>query len=323
MKQHTHIGAYASKERSIMRLLFCCDPLNLRRPDPMYELEVAAAQSVGIDYALIHFEALVYEDNPAKAIRAVTPSDRPEVGVFRGWMMKPESYQRLYEALAGRGIYLVNTPAAYQHCHYLPESYAVIEAYTPKTVWIKGGANISTAERMQLLRPFGSSPIIIKDFVKSRKHEWEEACFIPSAADPNAVERVVSRFLELQGEDLNVGLVFREFLAFEPLANHSKSGMPLTKEFRLFFLDGKLMHTTRYWEEGDYEDVYPPVDLFSHIAQNVQSRFFTMDVAKRRDEDEWMIVELGDAQVAGLPEYADAEDFYRALGTGLSVPDPA
>jgi hypothetical protein len=47
-------------------------------------------------------------------------------------------------------------------------------------------------------------------FVKSRKHEWTDACFIPSAADRSAVERVVNRFLELQGEELAGGLVFFE-----------------------------------------------------------------------------------------------------------------
>jgi hypothetical protein len=35
-------------------------------------------------------------------------------------------------------------------------------------------------------------------------------------------------------------------------------------------------------------------------------------VAKRVDGD-WMIVELGDAQVAGLPETADVLDFYTKL----------
>ena len=152
----------------------------------------------------------------------------------------------------------------------------------------------------------------MKDFVKSRKHEWEEACFIPSASDRGAVERVVRRFLALQGPDLSEGLVFREFVEFEPLGRHSRSGMPLTKEFRIFFLDGLPIFRTPYWEEADYEGETPPIVHFAETASRVRSRFFTMDVAKRRDGD-WMIVELGDGQVAGLPEHADLEAFYRAL----------
>jgi hypothetical protein len=37
-----------------------------------------------------------------------------------------------------------------------------------------------------------------------------------------------------------------------------------------------------------------------------------MDVAKRKDGD-WMIVELGDGQVAGLPDEKIAVDFYKQL----------
>jgi len=154
--------------------------------------------------------------------------------------------------------------------------------------------------------------VIVKDYVKSRKHEWEEACYIPSASDRASVERVVRRFLELQGEDLNEGLVFREYVEFEPLTKHSKSGMPLTKEFRFFYLDNKPVYSVEYWEEGDYEGISAPVELFDTIAKGVQSSFFTMDVAKRLN-GEWMVVELGDAQVAGLPEHADAAEFYGSI----------
>jgi hypothetical protein len=43
----------------------------------------------------------------------------------------------------------------------------------------------------QALRPFGDGAIIVKDYVKSQKHYWAEARFIPSASDRAAVERVV------------------------------------------------------------------------------------------------------------------------------------
>jgi len=46
--------------------------------------------------------------------------------------------------------------------------------------------------------------------------------------------------------------------------------------------------------------------------RQVKSRFFTMDIAKRND-GEWAIVELGDAQVAGLPDTADVHKFYQVL----------
>jgi hypothetical protein len=165
---------------------------------------------------------------------------------------------------------------------------------------------------MEALAPFGDAPVIVKDFVKSRKHEWSEACFIPSAADRGAVGRVVGRLLELQGEELNEGLVFREYVEFEPVGVHSKSGMPLMEEYRVFWLDGEPIFWAPYWAEGEYRVSRPPIERFVGVAAAVRSRFFTIDLARRRDGD-WMIVELGDGQVSGLPRASDADCFYEAL----------
>jgi hypothetical protein len=293
-------------------LLFCCEPFNPRNPDPSFEREFVAAKRFGFDCALVDFEALVNEKSPESAVRRIPSQPVPRLGIYRGWMLKPSVYGQLFDALQVRGVQLINDLAAYRHGHHFPESYPTIEGATPKSVWLRLDGKPSFDEIMALLAGFGSAPIIVKDFVKSRKHEWEAACFIPSASDRSAVERVVRRFLELQDDDLNEGLVFREFVEFEPLAKHPKSGMPLTKEFRLFFLDGKSIFWTPYWNEGDYQCETPPLQQFESLAGGVKSRFFTMDVAKRLNS-EWMVVELGDGQVAGLPENADVARFYDSL----------
>lgn len=293
-------------------IVFCSDPLEPHQPDQAFAREASAAEQLGLAYELIDFEALALEHDCQRAVRGIKPHQQPTEAIYRGWMLKPDHYAELYESLAAKNVRLVNDPSAYRHCHYLPESYSAIEGHTPRSVWMKLQGELSMETVMELLRPFGSAPALVKDFVKSRKHEWHEACFIPSAADRGAVERVVRKFLDLQDDDLNEGLVFREFIEFEPLAVHSKSGMPLTREFRLFFFDGRLSFSAQYWDEGDYRGLTAPLHRFTDVAAKVRSRFFTMDVAKRRDGD-WMIVELGDGQVAGLPETADANKFYAAL----------
>ena len=302
-----------------MRILFCADPWNASQVDPMYEGEQKAAEQAGFVTSLIQFEALL-EQREARALRRVDVAKTPEAGIYRGWMLQPQQYQRLYTALLEKNITLINTPEAYQHCHYLPASYDLIKDVTPLTTWLpltqdEHDVSLLIDEVMQKLWIFGTKPIIVKDFVKSRKHEWYEACYIPSAADREAVERVVGRFIELQGQELQEGLVFREFVTFEPLTQHSKSGMPLTREYRLFFLDGELSLAAPYWEEGEYKEETLPLDFFTSVAKRIQSRFFTMDVAKRTDGD-WQVIELGDGQVAGLPASVRAEDFYQAWGDG-------
>lgn len=301
-----------------MRIIFCSDYWNPLAPDSSYEAEANAVERLGLKYSLINVEALVEEQNLSRAVRKVEPASTEEMAIYRGWMLKPHTYAQLSSALAQRGLLLINTPPAYMHCHYLPESYHLIKGFTPKSTWIRTGPNVSIDEVMATLHMFGDKPVIVKDFVKSRKHEWNDACYIPCASNKQEVERVVTRFLHLQAEDLNEGLVFREFIEFEPLALHSKSGMPLIKEFRLFVLDSQIIFSAPYWEDGNYgndQEAFLPLDTFHSIVQKIQSRFFTMDIARKRDGT-WNIVELGDGQVAGLPARADVKVFYQAL-TGL------
>ena len=303
-----------------MLVLFCSDPLRRRQPDEAYAAEVAASQSHNLPYALVSYEALVDEGDPERAIRMAPEQAEPTIGVYRGWMLRPEQYAQLYAALARRNIHLISDLAAYTHTHYLPESYSVITGQTPRTVWLHlppDGAPLDMDAIMALLSTFGDRPLILKDYVKSRKHEWNEACYIPSAADRIAVERVVRRFLELQGSDLNEGLVFREYVEFMPLTTHTASGMPLTREYRSIWLDGEPLAVAPYWEQGNYEGDGPPITDFQQVAHAVRSRFFTMDVAQRRDDGTWQIVELGDGQVAGLPERLDVTTFYARLAARL------
>jgi hypothetical protein len=294
-----------------MKIVFCSEPFYPHKPDYAYETEAEAAAKNGFEYELFSFEDLA-ENKISDALRRIKPLEVAETAIYRGWMLKPQQYETLYNELRGRNLILINSPEEYRHCHYFPESYELIKNHTPRSIFLPFDEKFSFENLHERLAVFGDKPLVLKDYVKSRKHEWNEACFISSAANIEAVEGTVARFLELQGEDLNEGLVFREFVEFAPLAAHTKSGMPLTKEFRLFFLTGELVFASEYWEEGDYKEAILPVDLFTNVAARVESNFFTMDIAQKTDGN-WLIVELGDAQVAGLPEKADENLFYKSI----------
>lgn len=294
-----------------MKFIFCSEPFSFNEPEYAYKNEANIVRQKGFEYELFSFEDLV-ENKTESALRRVKTSEKVETAIYRGWMLKPFQYELLFNALKDKNIVLINSPEQYKHCHHLPESLEIIKSHTPKSIFLPVDENFDLDDLMKKLLVFGNQPLILKDYVKSRKHEWEEACFIPNASSRGDIERVVERFIELQGEDLNEGLVFREFVEFQPLTNHSKSGMPLTKEFRLFFLEGELIFTSEYWEEGIYEQSDFPKDLFLDVAKDVKSNFFTMDVAQKID-GKWMIIELGDAQVAGLPEKANVSEFYDSI----------
>lgn len=294
-----------------MRIIFCDNGFSPNEVDYLFYEEYDAAKEAELATSLINFEALK-KGNSTSALRYVETNESLEIGTYRGWMLSPLEYEMLYHGLLEKNIQLVNDPAEYKFCHYLPENYHTIKEFTPKTTFkplIKPLEKVQFKEQIEV---FGNAPIIVKDYVKSQKHYWEEACFIPDANDMTKVESVIRKFLELQDTDLNEGLVFREFVELEALTTHSQSGMPLTKEFRVFVKNHKVMCIFKYWDEGEYGETEPIWKRFEQLFSRIKSNFFTMDIAKQKNGD-WIIVELGDGQVSGLPDNANKKDFYQKL----------
>ena len=279
--------------------------------DPDFVSERDAARLLGFATALVDHTRVVRGEAEA-AVGGVTSG--PATAVYRGWMMRPEQYEAMYAALEAKGVTLQSNPIAYRTCHYLPSSYPFIEGHTPASVWLALDAT-RTLDRETLARliaPFGDKALIVKDYVKSQKQYWNEACFIPSASDLDAVSSVARRFLELQDDELNVGLVFRELVPLEIVGTHPKSGMPLAAEFRIFWKNGEVVLSHRYWGDLTTFDVELPLDELRRIAARIPSPFFTMDVALLRTGG-FTVVELGDGQVAGLPDQALAPAFYARM----------
>ncbi|WP_025678814.1 ATP-grasp domain-containing protein [Paenibacillus massiliensis] len=295
-----------------MFLIFCADPMNKNTVDIDYEAEYSCARSLGISVILINLEELL-EGNIDKALNKVSATGQQELAIYRGWMIKPKIYENLFNGLLKKNVVLINEPDEYRNCHYFPNFYEKINTVTPYSNWIQIENLKNDFDQIyKNLSEFGNKPIIIKDYVKSRKHEWHEAFFIPDASDKNHATQVISNFINRQGEELNAGIVLREFVNLEQLSVHSKSQMPLSKEFRLFYYNNRFLFQFDYWEDSEYDDEKPDLKIFNQLAQNISSNFFTMDIGKTA-AGEWIVIELGDGQVSGLPLESNIEGFYRAI----------
>ena len=301
--------AISTLSYSMTLVLFPNDPLRPRTVEEDFESELSAARNAGFEAVLLDHTRVA--DGSAQDAVAHVPENEP-FALYRGWMLAPERYEQLHAALKARGTFLINTPEAYRTCHYLPESYRWLDGHTPRSAWLRIDGELDFASVAALLKPFGKCPLVLKDYVKSQKHYWKEACFIPAADDLPSVERVVRRFLELQGDDLNVGLVFREFVPLKIVGVHPKSNMPLAAEFRSFWFDGEPILAHRYWGDLTSFESTLPFDELRPLAARIPSRFFTMDVAYLEDGS-WIIVELGDGQVAGLPSNSLAHEFFEHI----------
>lgn len=282
------------------RLLFPSNPIEPGKPDFDFELEHEAARAAG-------FEVGILDTDRAELVRAY-PSGQV---LYRGWMVSADRYAWLCEALRNEGHEPVTSAESYRFCHHLPGWYTHLASHTPASVWYPGAEDWSADSVVAAL---GEGPFIVKDYVKSAKHNWHEACYIP---DAETLPRVAARFLELRGEDLEGGLVFRRFVPFAAIGEHPKSGMPMTLEFRAFVCRGRRIGEHRYWEAGDYPDAEPPWEELCSGLGPVKSEFFAVDVA--RDEDgRWWIVEIGDGQVSGLPPGLSPFAFYGQLAEALA-----
>lgn len=245
-------------------------------------------------------------------MRLIKKPEVEEFCIYRGWMMSVASYEKLYNSLLKFNLRLINTLTEYKHCYYLPDSYQYIEAYTAKTVVTNICSQPTKEELANLLKVFDEKALIVKDYVKSQKHHWHDACFIPKANDTDHVQRVVNKFIDLQGDNLQGGLIFREFIELESVGIHPKSNMPLTQEYRVFVLNKKPISIIKYWNEGTYTDDNVYIENFKTVYEQLESNFFTVDIAKRKD-GKWIIIELGDGQVAEHMGAKGLKEFYQQL----------
>lgn len=294
-------GTNSASERN--GFLFCADPLRLSRPDPQFADELVAARAAGGRIALLDHDALLAGD-AAGAVARVARDSGPYW--YRGWMIPSGRYAELEAVLAARGCTLLTGAAGYRRAHELPGWYEEFDGLTPLSVWcaLAPGAPAPTADVLAgLAAPLGPGPGIVKDFVKSRKHEWFEACYVPELADREQLAAVVSRFVQLQDAFLAGGLVLR---AFEPFVAGG--------EARVWWVDGEAVLTSAHPDTPNTPDRDPVPELPSlrEAVGRLGLRWVTTDLALRED-GVWRVVEVGDGQVSGLPAGAEAGELFAAL----------
>ncbi|MFD8088088.1 ATP-grasp domain-containing protein [Kitasatospora sp. NPDC059722] len=319
-------------------IVFPADPLNPRRPDPHFAWEARLVRELGGEHHLVDHDALL-AGRAEEAVRRVPEGGGPLW--YRGWMIPSRDYAAFAAALSARGGNLLTSAAGYAAAHELPGWYGVFEGSTPSSVWIPsageaagGSASAPGPGREELAdavaRLGGRGPAIVKDYVKSRKHEWHEACYVPELADLDAVGRVVARFVELQGEFLAGGVVLRRYEEFArasaPVGTEAGAGVGLgvgvgvgvgvggtrAVEARVWWLDGEPVLVGPH-PDAPRDEVDPDLTGVRSLVRTLGCRFVTTDLASRADGSGWRVVEVGDGQVSDLPHGIDATGLLTSL----------
>ncbi|MFE6055146.1 ATP-grasp domain-containing protein [Kitasatospora sp. NPDC056446] len=326
-------------------IIFPADPLNPRRPDPHFAWEARLLRESGGEHHLVDHDALL-AGRAREAVRQV-PRDSGPLW-YRGWMLPSARYAGFAAALTARGGNLLTSAPGYAAAHELPGWYGVFEGATPASAWIPSDGPVPPgpeAIAAAAARIGGSGPAIVKDYVKSRKHEWDEACYVPELADLAAVDRVVRRFVELQGEFLAGGVVLRRYEEFER-ADGPADGAPggvgapdgtggpedgggpdgveggaeadgpgaggRAVEARVWWLDGSPVLVGPH-PDAPHLSVEPDLTDVRPLVRMLGCRFVTTDLASRADGSGWRVVEVGDGQVSELPHGIDPSGLLTSL----------
>ncbi|HLP83979.1 MAG TPA: ATP-grasp domain-containing protein [Phycisphaerales bacterium] len=223
-------------------------------------------------------------------------------------MLDAQMYRGLVETLKQRDWHAVTSPQDYEACHHLVGWADKLASLTPRSMWIPHKPPFTHQELRDLLQSF-DGPVIVKDYVKSEKHAWTQACFIPDTCDIDQALGVINRFIELRDRNFEGGLVLREFVRLKPIGEDERSGMPLSRELRSFWMGTTCIAVSDYWR-NDSSDPLPQVA--GDAARLIERPFFTIDVAMT-DAGEWIVIEVGDGQVSALPDSLDASTLYAGL----------
>lgn len=282
--------------------LFPSQPFDRTHVDFAFTDEVA---SVVDEAALIELESL----HTSRAL--VFPTRLQSPVLYRGWMLTPPQYHRLAEVLQARDVELLVAPDAYVRAHHMDGWLAAFDGLTPDTVLVDANAPDADvlAAATALAAPDG---YFVKDLVKSQKHAIA-ASYAPTAA---ALPDVVAALRELQGADLADRLAIRRFVPLDST----------TPELRTWYCNGVLATITLHPDFADHTSAQPtpPLELLDEVAARVAKLdhpFVAVDVAKSA-EGGWLVVEVGDGQVSGLPDRLNAvayRDFYQLIADRLRL----
>jgi hypothetical protein len=214
-------------------------------------------------------------------------------------------YAELEADIQHNGSQLINSHRQHGWIADLGSWYQDFEAITPKT-WF----------RLEHLSEDG--PFVLKGATNSKKFQWNTHMF---AQNKQEAGKVYSRLTQdgLVGDQ---DIYIRKYVPLRKL-EEGLNGLPISEEYRLFFLDRQLVAGGFYWLS--HVDDFSRATLGSLTPENVpesfleairgclgtSARFVVVDVA-RTETGEWTVIELNDGQMSGL-SCIDPDYFYSRL----------
>lgn len=275
-------------------ILFPSSVFNTSQVDEDLKSEYEAVVSTGLFEIILfgyqewfHDEKIVIKNAPLEMHTAI----------YRGWMMKPEQYEKFYNVLLKNNIKLVTIPEQYKLMHVFPNVYEYVKEDTAKMKLFPLHSQIDVESLKKSFNRF-----MVKDYVKSVKGT-EFPNFFDQSITQEEFERWMEVFYKYRGELLTGGICIKEFLNLKHYGDR-------TNEYRVFYANHEITTVSRNSAQGNYTPSIPKELIEKY--RNLGSIYYTVDYAELEDGS-WKVIEAGDGGVSGLSEFQDYEQYYRAL----------
>ena len=275
-------------------ILFPSSYFSISKVDEDLQQEYDAVLATGLfEVALFSYDKWFDE---GKLVVKDVP-DEEHLAVYRGWMMKPDQYERFYNELLVRNIRLVTEPEQYRKMHIFPNVYESVKADTARMKIYPLHSQIDVEKLKQSFQRF-----MVKDYVKSVKGT-EFPKYFDKSISQEEFDRWMEVFYKYRGDLLTGGICIKEFLDLKRYGGR-------TNEYRVFYINHEMATICRNSGQGNYT-AEPPKELLEKY-RNLASPYYTVDYVELEDGT-WRIVEAGDGEVSGLSEGQDYEQYFRAL----------
>lgn len=161
------------------------------------------------------------------------------------------------------------------------------------------------------LLPEGS--YVLKGRTNSRKTKWQTHMFAATKKDvPIIFEKLLTD--TLIGDQ---GIVVRKYIPLKKFGT-AINGLPISNEYRLFYLGENIIAGGFYWSIYDGNDKPQQVPdqaiIFANKIAKIASQFtifYVLDIAETAS-GEWILVEINDGQMSGLSDI-NHDEFYKNL----------
>ena len=217
--------------------------------------------------------------------------------IYRGWMFKPDEYQKFYHLLQARKADLITAPQQYNLMHEFPLVYSKVKEDTP---FIE---TYSFNQKINIKKIISKFPrFLVKDYVKSVKNTSFPKYFDKNFSQTE-FDNWMKVFYKYRGNLLTGGICIKEYVDLKKYTDN-------TNEWRVFYLKNEVLAVLKN-SQYNLKVSKPPKKLINKY-KNLSSPFYTVDYAEL-ENGRWIIVETGDGGVSGLPESTDINDFYNEM----------